>query len=98
VKVKQEAQTMSSLAEVSDVASAVGYIGKRLNTQSYHARKYIISACWVFPTWVPFSQWCTEVLGGYPPREMLVRLAKMSEEGNTGFGSYLWEIKRAKRT
>jgi len=35
---------MLSLAEVDDVGGAAGYIGKYLHMQSYHVRKYIMSA------------------------------------------------------
>jgi len=39
---------MLSLAEVDDVGGAAGYIGKYLHMQSYHVRKCIMSAGWVF--------------------------------------------------
>ena len=47
---------MASLAEVDDVAGAARYIGNYLNMQSYRVRKYIMSAGWVFPGWIGFSQ------------------------------------------
>jgi hypothetical protein len=47
---------MGSLAEVDDVAGAARYIGNYINMQSYHVRKYIMSANWVFPGWVSWSK------------------------------------------
>jgi hypothetical protein len=50
-----------------------------------------------FPGWIGFSQWFRKEFGVYPPREMLVGLAKMGEgerEENTSFGAYLWENKK----
>jgi len=90
---------MLSLAEVDDVGGAAGYIGKYLYMQSYHVRKYIMSAGWVFPGWIGFSQWFKKEFGVYPPREMLVELAKMSKEEReeqTWFGLYLWDKKKNK--
>ena len=52
MKVKQEVWKMASVGEVDDVAAAARYIGKYLHMQSYHVRKYIMSAGWVFPGWV----------------------------------------------
>jgi hypothetical protein len=91
---------MLSLAEVDDVGGAAGYIGNYLNMQSYHVRKYIMSAGWVFTGWIGFSQWFKKEFGIYPQREMLVELAKMSKaerEEHTWFGVYLWEKKHRKR-
>jgi hypothetical protein len=67
--------------------------------QSYHVRKYIMSAGWVFPGWVGFSQWFKREFGDYPQREMLVKLARMSKaerEEDTWFGLYLWETGNTK--
>jgi hypothetical protein len=88
---------MERLAEVDDVAAA-RYIGKYLHTQSYHVRKYIMSAGWVFPGWIGFSRWFKNEFGVYPPREMLVELGKMNKaerQKHTWFGLYLWEKKRS---
>jgi len=82
---------------VDDVDAAARYIGKYLHMQSYHVRKYIMSAGWVFSGWIGFSQWFKKVFGDYPPREMLVELGRMSKaecEEHTWFGLYLWEKKR----
>lgn len=87
---------MASLAEVHDVAAATRYIGKYLHMQSYHVRKYIMSAGWVFSGWIGFSKWFKKEFGVYPPREMMVELEKMSKgerEEDTMFGVYLWERK-----
>ena len=48
----------------------------------------------MFPGWIGFSQWFKKEFGGYPPREMLVELVRMSKgerEENTLVGAYLWE-------
>ncbi|MGA8849222.1 MAG: hypothetical protein WB564_05285 [Dehalococcoidia bacterium] len=82
-----------------DVNAAARYVGKYLHMQSYHVRKYIMSAGWVFPGWICFSQWYKKEFGDYPPREMLVELGRMSRterEEDTWFGLYLWEMKRSK--
>lgn len=53
----------------------------------------------MFPGWVGFSQWIKREFGGYPPREMLVKLGRMGKaerEEDTWFGLYLWE-KKGKR-
>ena len=87
---------MGRLAEVDDVAAAARYTGKYLYMQSYHVRKYIMSATWVFSGWTGFSQWLKKGFGGYPPRGMLVKLAGMSKaepEEDTWFGLHLWERK-----
>jgi len=50
----------------------------------------------VFPGWIGFSQWFKKEFGVYPPREMLVELAKMSKaerEEHVWFGVYLWETR-----
>jgi hypothetical protein len=89
---------MSSLAEVDDVDGAARYIGKYLHMQSYHVRKYIMSAGWVFPGWVGFSQWFKKEFGVYQSREMLINLARMRKaerEEDTLFGLYLWETRKA---
>lgn len=64
--------------------------------QSYHVRKYIMSAGWVFAGWIGFSRWFKKEFGDYPPREMLVELGRMDKaerEEHTLFGLYLWEKK-----
>jgi hypothetical protein len=86
---------MDLMARGKDIGAA-GYIRKYLHMQSYRVRKYIMSAGWVFPGWVGFSQWYKREFFDYPPREMLVELGKMSKaecEEHTLFGLYLWEKK-----
>ena len=73
---------MASLAEVDDVDGAARYIGRYLNMQSYHVRKYIMSAGWVFPGWVSWSKWFKQHYGVYPDQKypgILVKLARMSK-------------------
>jgi len=73
---------MASLAEVDDVAGAAGYFGKYLHMQSYHVRKYIMSAGWVFPGWIGFSKWFKRHYEVYPGQKypgILVKLARMSK-------------------
>ena len=87
---------MATLAEVDDVDGAARYIGKYLHMQSYHVRKYIVSAGWVFPGWIGFSQWIKKEFGDYPPRGMLINLGRMGKVERakcTWFGLYLWESK-----
>jgi len=67
---------------VDDVAGAAGYLGKYLHMQSYHVRKYIMSAGWVFPGWVSWSRWYRRNYGVYPDQKypgILVKLARMSK-------------------
>ena len=71
---------MRSLAEVDDVAAAARYMGGYLNMQSYHVRKYIMSAGWVFPGWVAWSKWYKRHYGVYPDQMypgILAKLARM---------------------
>ena len=71
---------MASLAEVDHVAGGVRYVDSYLNTQSYHARKYTMSAGWVFPGWVSWSRWFKRNYGVYPDQKypgILVKLARM---------------------
>jgi hypothetical protein len=71
---------MARLAEVDDVAGAALYMGGYLNMQSYHVRKYIMSAGWVFPGWVSWSRWFKRNYGVYPDQKhpgILAKLARM---------------------
>jgi len=73
---------MARLAEVDDVAVAARYIGKYLHMQSYHVRKYIMSAGWVFRGWVSWSRWFKKNYGVYPDQMypgILVKLARVSK-------------------
>lgn len=84
---------------VDDIDAAARYIGKYLHMQSYRVRKYIMSAGWVFPGWIGFSQWFKKEFGVYPQREMLINLGKMNKaerEEHTWFWLYLWEKIRGK--
>jgi hypothetical protein len=58
-----------------------------------------MSAGWVFPGWVGFSQWYRGEFGDYPPRQMLINFGRMSKaerEEHTWFGLYLWENRKGK--
>jgi len=71
---------MASLIEVDHVAGGVRYVDSYLNTQSYHARRYTMSAGWVFPGWVSWSRWFKRNYGVYPDQKypgILVKLARM---------------------
>jgi hypothetical protein len=71
---------MENVAEVDDVAAAARYTGKYLYMQSYHVRKYIMSADWVFPGWVSWSRGFKNNYGVYPDEKyprILVKLARM---------------------
>jgi hypothetical protein len=86
------------MASRKDIGTA-RYIGKYLLRQSYHLRKYIMSAGWVFPGWVGFSQWFKKEFGAYPKREMLVALRRMSKaerEEHAWSGLSLWGTRKAK--
>lgn len=67
---------------VDDVDAAARYIGNYLNTQSYHVRKYIMSAGWVFKGWVSWSKWFKKHYGVYPDQMypgILAKLSRMSK-------------------
>ena len=67
---------------VDDVGEAARYIGNYLNMQSYHVRKYIMSAGWVFPGWVSWSKRFRRKYGDYPEQMypgILTKLGRMSK-------------------
>ena len=71
---------MARLAGVDDVAGAARYLGKYLHMQSYHVRKYIMSAGWVFKGWIAWSKWYKRHYGVYPDQMypgILAKLARM---------------------
>ncbi len=68
---------------VDDVAGAARYIGKYLHMHSYHVRKYIMSAGWVFTGWASWSKWFKRHYGVYPDQMypgILAKLARMSKK------------------
>ena len=80
------------MGKVKNVKGQAWYLSKYLSGEDFE--RYYFSKGWVFPDWIGFSQWCKKEFGGYPPKEMLVGLAKMSraERGeHVWFGVYLWE-------
>jgi hypothetical protein len=71
---------MAGLARIDDVRAAARYIGKYLHMQSYHVRKYIMSAGWVFPGLVCWSRWFKNNYGVYPDQmypRVLAKLGRM---------------------
>jgi len=87
---------MDLMARGKDIETS-RYIGKYLHRQSYYVRKYIMSAGWVFPGWIGFSQWFKKEFGVYPQRERLVELGRMSKaerEEHTWFGLYFGESRK----
>jgi len=59
-----------------------------------------MSAGWVFPGWISFSQWFKKEFGDYPAGELLVemgRTSKAEREENIWFGLYLLERVRVCR-
>jgi len=74
---------MASLTAVDDGDGTTRYMGGYLNMQSYHVRKYIMSAGWVFPGWVSWSKWFMRHYGVYPDQMypgILAKLSRMSKE------------------
>lgn len=72
---------MDLVARGKDIGAA-RYIGNYLNTQSYHVRKYIMSAGWVFKGWVAWSKWFKRHYGVYPDQMypgILAKLSRMSK-------------------
>ena len=45
-----------NLAEGDQIDGVSRYVSKHIHMQSYHVHKYIMSARWVFPAWIGFSQ------------------------------------------
>ena len=71
---------MVRLAKVDDAEGVVRYIGNYINMQSYHVRKYIMSAGWVFKGWISWSKWFKQQYGVYPDQMypgILAKLARM---------------------
>jgi hypothetical protein len=71
---------MTSVARVHDVGAAARYIGSYLNRQSYHVRKYIMTAGWVFRGWVSWSRWFKSNYGVFPDEKypgIIVKLGRM---------------------
>jgi hypothetical protein len=67
---------------VEDVGAAARYIGNYLNSQSYHMKKYIMSAGWVFKGWIAWSKLFKRKYGDYPEQMypgILAKLARMSK-------------------
>jgi hypothetical protein len=85
---------MDLMARGKDVETA-RYIGKYLHTQSYHVRKYIMSAGWVFPGWISWSKRFRRKNGVYPDEMypgILIKLARMSKSERDEIMNKLMEI------
>jgi hypothetical protein len=86
------------MGKVYNVKGQAWYLSKYLSGEDFE--RYYFSKGWVFPGWIGFSKWYKTEFGDYPPREMLVKLGKMSKaerEENTLFGVYLWETEERRR-
>ena len=80
------------MGKVYDVKRQAWYLSKYLSGEDFE--RYYFSKGWVFSGWIGFSQWFKKEFGSYPPREMLVEMARMGRverEEDTSFGAYLWE-------
>ena len=85
------------MAKVKNVKGHAWYLSKYLSGEDFE--RYYFSKGWVFPGWIGFSKWCKKEFGYYPPREMLVELARMTTEERGEhplFGVYLWEKRKGK--
>jgi len=71
------------MGRLAEVDAAARYIGKYLHMQSYHVRKYIMSAGWVFPGWVSWSRWFKRNYGDYPDHKYPGILAKLARMPNS---------------
>jgi len=88
----------SKMGKVYNVKRQAWYLSKYLSGDDFE--RYHFSTGWVFWGWIGFSQWMKKEFGCYPPREMLVELAKMDKGGRKEylwFGLYLWEKGRQRR-
>jgi len=89
----------SKMGVVRNVKRQAWYLSKYLSKEDFE--RYCFSGGWVFPGWIGFSQWFKREFQRYPPREMLVELAKMSRAGreeHVWFGVYLWERGRQRQS
>jgi len=73
------------------------YLSRYLSEEDFE--RYHFSNGWVFRGWIGFSKWMKREFSCYPPKEMLIELAKMGKLGrekHLWFGLYLWEKGRNK--
>lgn len=80
---------------VDDVGAAARYIGNYLNSQSYHMKKYIMSAGWVFKGWIALSKLFKKKYGDYPDQMypgILAKLARMSKSERNEFITKLMKM------
>jgi hypothetical protein len=89
----------SKMGVVRNVKRQAWYLSKYLSKEDFE--RYYFSGGWVFPGWLGFSRWFKKEFSVYPPREMLVELAKVGKverEEHVWFGVYLWETRRQKQS
>ena len=94
---KNYASHRSKMGKVYNVKGQAWYLSKYLSGEDFE--RYYFSEGWVFPGWIGFSKWFNKEFGIYPPKQMLVELAKMSKEEreeHTWFGLYLWANSKTK--
>lgn len=94
---KNYASHRSKMGAVREVKRQAWYLSKYLSKEDFE--RYYFSGGWVFAGWIGFSQWVKKEFSYYPKREMLVKLARMSEterDEDTVFGAYLWENRKKK--
>jgi hypothetical protein len=92
---KNYASHRSKMGRVYNVKRQAWYLSGYLSGEGFE--RYHFSGGWVFPGWIGYSQWLRREFGSYPPRELLVKLGRMSKaerEKDTWFGLYLGEKKR----
>ena len=95
---KNYASHRSKMGKVYNVKGQAWYMSKYLSGEDFE--RYYFSKGWVFSGWIGFSQWFKKEFGIYPPRQMLVEMARMNRverEEDTSFGAYLWEIREQKK-
>ena len=94
---KNYASHRSKMGVARNVKRQAWYLSKYLSNADFE--RYYFSSKWVFPGWIGFSAWFRGEFPVYPPREMLIELAKMGKaerEEHVWFGAYLWEITKEK--
>jgi hypothetical protein len=94
---KNYASHRSKMGIAKNVKRQAWYLSKYLSKEDFE--RYYFSGGWVFPGWIGFSRWFKNEFGVYPPRKMLVELARKSKaerEEDTLFGPYLWESRKIK--
>ncbi len=87
---KNYASHRSKMSVVRNVQKQAWYLSKYLIGNDYE--RSFFSKGWVFPGWIGFSKWIKKEFGEYPPKEMLVDMARMTcveLKKQTWYGLYL---------